>query len=211
MARWWPWLHVGLIALGFCALGGCPIASDPTPDSYRFGAGLDSPADSRPAPDLFDPVRPVSTTDTLAAEFPDCDLPADAADLRSEILRLVNVERAAAGAPPVTYNATLEGQAERYACEMIQYEFFDHVDPVTGSTLRERAAESGYDYWVLGENLAAGQPTPARAMSDWMNSPSHRANILDARFTEVGVGVRSGGPYGIYWVQEFGRPYSAGP
>jgi uncharacterized protein YkwD len=59
---------------------------------------------------------------------------------------------------------------------------------------------------VVGENLAAGQPTPERAFTDWMNSPSHRDNILDPRFTELGVGVRFGGEYGVYWVQEFGLP-----
>ena len=63
-----------------------------------------------------------------------------------------------------------------------------------------------YDYYMIGENLAAGQATPAQVMADWMESAGHRANILEASFVELGVGVRTGGTYGTYWVQEFGRP-----
>jgi uncharacterized protein YkwD len=45
-------------------------------------------------------------------------------------------------------------------------------------------------------------------MQDWMNSPGHRENILKPDFEEIGIGIRSGGDYGMYWVQEFGQPAS---
>ena len=89
---------------------------------------------------------------------------------------------------------------------MIYYDFFAHENPFTRTELRDRAEEFGYEFQVIGENLAAGQATPAQAMNDWMNSPGHRANILNADFTELGVGIRTGGTYGTYWVQEFGLP-----
>lgn len=135
-----------------------------------------------------------------------CDVPFQAEAYRAEIFRLVNEARAAEGLNEVSQNDTLEAQAERYACELIRYDFFDHVNPVTGSTLGDRTRDYGYAYQVVGENLAAGQRSPQEAFDDWMASPGHRQNILDPRFTELGVGIHSGGRYGLYWVQEFGRP-----
>ena len=73
---------------------------------------------------------------------------------------------------------------------MIQYDYFDHVNPVTGSTLADRTDEFGYDFLVVGENLAAGQTTPQQAFNDWMRSEAHRGNILDERFTDLGVALR---------------------
>lgn len=135
-----------------------------------------------------------------------CVRPAAAERWQADVLSLVNQERAAAGLPALARSETLERQAEGFACELAYYDFFDHENPVTGSTLADRAEQYGYDYRLLGENLAAGQPTPEQAVAEWMNSPGHRANILNEGFTELGVGVITGGTYGVYWVQEFGRP-----
>ena len=103
---------------------------------------------------------------------------------RDEVLRLVNVERARAGLDPVTHNQTLEDQATQYACEMIHYDFWGHENPVTGTDLPDRAEQFGYDYYMIGENLAAGQSSPAQAMADWMASEGHRENILEPGGTE---------------------------
>jgi uncharacterized protein YkwD len=142
----------------------------------------------------------------LAVQFPGCADPANGQEFEAEILRLVNRERTARGLNALVRSAVLEFQATQYACEMIEYAFFDHVNPQTGSRLRDRAEQFGYHYQAIGENLAAGQPTPARAMQDWMNSPGHRDNILNPDYTELGVAYRLGGSYTHYWVQEFGRP-----
>ncbi len=144
--------------------------------------------------------------DTLTLSFPDCTRPVQAETWRAQILQMVNDARSQEGLGTLVFNDTLEAQAEQYACELIDGNFFDHVSPVTGSTLADRAAEFGYHYQVVGENLAAGQRTPVEVFSDWMNSPGHRANIMHPEFTEVGIGIRSGGQYGFYWVQEFGEP-----
>ena len=58
----------------------------------------------------------------------------------------------------------------------------------------------------MGENLAAGQKTAADVMKIWMESPPHREIILDSKWKEVGIAVRAGGEYSIYWVMEFGDP-----
>ena len=151
-----------------------------------------------------------SVSDALTIRYAGCLDPAEGSFWRAEILRLVNQERTSRGVPAVAQNPTLEREATQYACEMISYQFFDHVDPVTGTHLKDRADQFGYDYWIIGENLAAGQRSPAEAVQAWMNSPCHRQNVLNPAFTELGIGVRVGGDYGFYWVQEFGRPYSIG-
>jgi uncharacterized protein YkwD len=58
----------------------------------------------------------------------------------------------------------------------------------------------------MGENIAAGQRTPAAVMDAWMKSPGHRANILNCGFRVIGMGVATvtGSPFGIYWTQNFG-------
>jgi uncharacterized protein YkwD len=83
---------------------------------------------------------------------------------------------------------------------MVSHRFFNHVSP-QGSTLAGRVRSTGYPMrgsrWILGENLAWGSgalATPRAAMRAWMRSSGHRHNILDRRFTEVGVGIAPGAP-----------------
>jgi uncharacterized protein YkwD len=135
-----------------------------------------------------------------------CQVPQQAQQWEQEVLDLVNEERVSRGLGAVRANATLKDMAADYACEMITGGFFAHVDPNTGSTLGTRTEDHGYEFLKVGENLAAGQLSPEEVMAAWMNSEDHRANILDADFVELGVAVRTGGEYGIYWVQEFGWP-----
>jgi uncharacterized protein YkwD len=152
-----------------------------------------------------------STPDALTVTYAGCLEPVEGAFWRAEVLRLVNQERRSRGLQSVAQSPALEQEATQYACELIYYRFFDHVNPQTSSQLRDRATDFGYDFWIIGENLAAGQRTPAEAVQAWMNSPCHRQNVLNPAFTELGIGVRVGGDYGYYWVQEFGRPYSGPP
>lgn len=199
------WTAAPLIAILLLTLGGCPLTSTSTgaggstggprwPGSGSSGGGSTT-AGGTSGGGL-----------AQTGELSGCSIPILQAQWAAEVLELLNEERTSRGLDPLTTNTTLEAQAGRYACELIHYDFFDHVNPVTGSTLRDRAEEFNYIFSVIGENLAAGQPTPLEAMTDWMNSEGHRANILDPRFTEVGIAVRTGGLYGTYWVQEFGRP-----
>lgn len=191
-----------------------PTSNDASTSSGDSGsdAGATSTGGAAESPPV-DPggiVLPGSAvSDALSIDFPGCAAPADAAFWKAEVLRLVNQERLARGAGPVTWSDALADSADQYACELIFFRFFDHENPVTGEDLAARADAAGYDYWIVGENLAAGQQSPAQVFADWMNSPCHRENIVNPAFTELGVGVRVGGQYGTYWVQEFGRPFTA--
>lgn len=197
-------------------LGGCPapavLEGDPPGNiigaDSSAGIGFGGGGSTQTAPSSVS--AGVSQFDAdLSRRFPGCEVPANLDAWRDEIMALVNAERRANGLNALRRNLTLERQATQYACEMIQFGFFAHDNPVTGSTLSERSDEFGYDFLVVGENLAAGQRTPQAAFNDWLDSPGHRQNILDPRFTELGVGIRTGGQYGIYWVQEFGQPLLA--
>ncbi|HUN82560.1 MAG TPA: CAP domain-containing protein [Phycisphaerae bacterium] len=127
-----------------------------------------------------------------------------------DLIHAVNAERAKLKLPPLKANDTLSQTAEFYACRLIDGQFFSHVDPYDGSTVDSRAANFGYAFLKVGENLAEGQDSVEQVMSEWLESPGHRANILDPAFTEIGIAVKSGGPMGRCWVQEFGRPITAG-
>jgi len=119
----------------------------------------------------------------------------------AEVLRLVNVERAKVGCSPVAANSALSELAEAFSKAMADQDFFDHTDP-SGATPWDRAALAGITS-LGGENIARGQADPAAVMEAWMNSPGHKANILNCDFKTLGVGVvfGSGGPW---WTQDFG-------
>ncbi len=122
-----------------------------------------------------------------------------------EVLRLVNENRAADGKEALTLSDTLCDLALRKAQDMIVNDYFDHISPTYGSPadLLERF---GVFFTAVGENIAYRFVTPADVMDGWMNSPGHRANILDARFTEIGV-AKAVAPNGrCYWVQLFMHP-----
>ncbi|MBI3835326.1 MAG: CAP domain-containing protein [Planctomycetes bacterium] len=157
----------------------------------------------------FAPPAPVQgEPDTASARIvpdPPCTVPNDSEKLTEQVLQLINSERAKADLPPVVRNPNLDQLADDYACRMISADFFAHEDPASGEGPAERALGK-YRFLAMGENLAAGQQTPDEVMRMWMESPSHREIILDAEWTEVGIGVQNGGEYSYYWVQEFGHP-----
>jgi uncharacterized YkwD family protein len=122
-----------------------------------------------------------------------------------QILALVNQERAKAGLAPLKLSAALDNMASAKAADMRDKNYFDHQSPTYGSPF-DMMTKWGINYSYAGENIAAGQQSPADVMNSWMNSPGHRANILNPNYTELGVGLAKGGSYGTYWVQEFIRP-----
>jgi uncharacterized protein YkwD len=126
---------------------------------------------------------------------------------QAHVVALVNQERAAAGLAPLVVNETLADGAQEYADLMAEANFFSHNGP-DGSDVTARAEAAGYTSWTfLAENLAAGQPTPDRVVQAWMNSPTHRANILALDAAEVGLGhaFNPSARYGHYWALEFGK------
>ena len=77
--------------------------------------------------------------------------------------------------------------------------YFDHNSPTYGSPF-DMMRSYGIDYRTAGENIAMGQRTPQEVVNAWMNSPGHRANILNGDFTHIGVGYVE---QGNYWTQQF--------
>lgn len=123
------------------------------------------------------------------------------ASARSEVLALVNEERAKAGCSPLSTSAPLTSLAQNFSEDMAARGFFDHTDP-DGDTPWDRAAQAGVQ-GLGAENIARGQADAQAVMEGWMNSEGHRANILNCDYKTIGIGVHegSGGPW---WVQNFG-------
>ncbi len=115
---------------------------------------------------------------------------------------------------PLKENAKLNEAAKAKAQDMFASQYFEHVSP-SGRGPADLAKSAGYDFLIIGENLALGNfEDDKKLVEAWMASPGHRANILNNKYTEIGVAVEKG----IYegrsvWmaVQEFGRPASACP
>lgn len=127
----------------------------------------------------------------------------------------LNVMRAREGLAPLRWDWNLWAAAQRMAGDIRTRHYFSHITP-DGRTLVDRVSETDYISpeadWELGENLGWGSDylsTPLSIVLGWMNSPGHRANVLEPRFEEVGIGVAQGSPSadnpsGMVYVANFG-------
>lgn len=125
--------------------------------------------------------------------------------LLAEVVALTNQERARAGLPPLTIDAKLNEAAQNHSNDMARRGVLTHYGP-NGESPGDRISAAGYDFRMWAENAAMGFRSAATVMNGWMNSPGHRANILNPSVTEVGVGIAytsSGSPY---WTQVFAAP-----
>ena len=163
------------------------------------------PVDSAPVP------PPAQEFDVPPAPSP-VDPPASAstADLfMDEVIRLTNNIRRRAGLSDLVVNQRLENAAQIHAGNLAFQDFFAHTG-LDGLEPWDRALNAGYDYQTIGENIAAGQLSPAEVVEAWFNSSSHRDNLLNPAFTEIGVGYtflqNDTGRinYNHYWTQLFG-------
>lgn len=118
-------------------------------------------------------------------------------DFVSEVIRLVNEERAKEGLPALQTNDAINGAAQVRADELPT--LFSHTRP-DGTTCFTALDDAGIRYGAAGENIAGGYGSPEHVVNGWMNSEGHRANILNESFTTIGVGYHSSGRY---WVQLF--------
>ncbi|MDF2921786.1 MAG: uncharacterized protein K0R57_700 [Paenibacillaceae bacterium] len=125
--------------------------------------------------------------------------------VEAEVTRLVNIERAKNGLQPLTLNWQLSRVARYKSEDMRDKGYFSHTSPTYGSPF-DMMKNFNISYSSAGENIAAGQVDAQAVMDSWMNSSGHRANILSANYTEIGVGYCTGGSYRYYWTQMFIRP-----
>ena len=128
---------------------------------------------------------------------------AAAADPTAEaaVLALVNEARADAGCGALTADPALAAVARAHSADMRDRDYFSHTSP-DGLSPFERAEQAGVDH-SRAENIAFGQADAAAVMEAWLESPGHRANILDCELTKLGVGVAEG-TGGPWWTQLFG-------
>lgn len=120
---------------------------------------------------------------------------------QQKVLELVNRERAKEGKEALVLDSALCQVAMLRAQEIVTK--FSHTRP-NGTSCFMVLKEAGISYMSTGENIAAGQSTPAAVMSSWMNSTGHRENILSSDFGKIGIGyVKAESGYGYYWVQIF--------
>jgi hypothetical protein len=154
-------------------------------------AGVDAGRDSG-VPDLGgDAGSPVTGGD--------CDNP-----LEQEELRLTNIARAEVGASPLVCDPLLTAVARAHSRDMCELGYFDHTS-LDGRSPFDRMHDAGVSYTNAGENIAAGQDTPADVNDAWLNSPGHYANIINTRYGKIGIGYHAcpGGEYNPYWTQNF--------
>jgi uncharacterized protein YkwD len=163
---------------------------------------------STPAPLLPTPLPLYSGCGGVASP------PVSNAEYEQRLVELVNQARLNNGSlPPLKRTSSLDQASRYHAIDMAQDSYFEHntYDRNTHGQLvfvcnwDTRILTYYSNPWALAENIAAGQTTPEQAMNSWMGSSGHRANILDTNNWEIGVGYYSGGPWGHYWVQDFGQ------
>ncbi len=140
----------------------------------------------------------------------------EAPDVGRRVLELVNEARASprrcgrtrfAAAPPLRLSETLQRAALDHARDMASHGNLSHAGS-DGSTHAQRATRAGYPWRVVGENIAAGQPTAEQVVAGWLKSAGHCANLMDPDFSEMGVAfaIAPQDGKGIYWAQVFGAP-----
>lgn len=150
-------------------------------------------------PQLPDDSRPEENPDNTPEQTPEEDNDASQGDYASQVVALVNAERAKYGLSALKVDSRVQQAAQVRAKETVQS--FSHTRP-NGSSFSTALTEAGVSYTRSGENIAYGQSTPQQVVQAWMNSSGHRANILNESFTTIGVGYTvSGGT--AYWAQLF--------
>lgn len=121
---------------------------------------------------------------------------------QSQVVSLVNAERAKNGRTALAADTALMKTATLKSQDMVKNNYFSHTSPTYGS-LFALMKKYGISFHAAGENIAMGQTSPSQVMNAWMNSAGHRANILSASYTKIGVGVSQNPSGTYYWTQHF--------
>ncbi|NWO13163.1 MAG: hypothetical protein HLX49_05900 [Virgibacillus sp.] len=116
-----------------------------------------------------------------------------------EVVDLTNQERAKQGLPALKVDTELSKVARAKSKDMAANGYFAHNSPTYGSPF-DMMKQFGISYSTAGENIAKGQRSPQEVVNAWMNSQGHRENIMNAKFTHIGVGYVE---QGNHWTQQF--------
>lgn len=123
-------------------------------------------------------------------------------NIEMQVVTLVNEQRQLAGLAPLSYSQEVSDIAYIKAKDMADNNYFAHNSPTHGS-VADMFEKRKINYRALGENIAQGHTTPELVVDAWMNSSGHKANILSAAYTEIGIGVYKDSKGIITWVQMF--------
>ncbi|MDQ0988630.1 sigma-70 family RNA polymerase sigma factor [Streptomyces sp. V2I9] len=188
-----------------------PASPSTAPSSSPSASASAKPATSAsPSPSRTPEAKPKKSTPppvpSSAAPAPKPAPPKPAppapAGTAEQVTQLVNAERSKEGCGPVSVNGLLNSAAQRHSADMAARDYFSHTSQ-DGREPGDRITAAGYRWSTYGENIAKGQRTPADVMRAWIDSPGHRANILNCSFEEIGVGKQESGG-GPVWTQVFG-------
>ncbi|HTK74074.1 MAG TPA: FG-GAP-like repeat-containing protein [Gemmataceae bacterium] len=137
----------------------------------------------------------------------------------NQVFAQINQQRQANGLAPLVANAQLQFAASLHSMNMAAASNVIGLGPAMSHTLAgspeptvvSRGDYAGYNYQSLAENIAYGFTTAADVVNAWMNSPGHRANILNPNLTQVGTSVKANAAGVLYYTQEFGAPSTVAP
>ena len=119
------------------------------------------------------------------------------------ILDWTNAQRKGAGLSELVANEKLTLAARAHSANMARYSKLDHS---LGGSVGNRVRATGYGFSAAGENIAWNSSSPSETVRMWMNSSGHRANIMNANYSELGIAVALNARGEPYWTQIFGRP-----
>jgi uncharacterized protein YkwD len=205
---------------------GTDLAADPLPPTSSGTPGpsvtpsaTSTPSTSTPSAGSSTSARPAKTTTkrptttrsprktTAPAPTRTTKAPTSGGDSStvSEVIRLVNVERKAAGCGSLTGETRLHRAAQKHTDRQAAQDTMSHQ--LDGEApMGDRVTAEGYRWGGVAENVAAGYRTAADVMDGWMNSPGHKANILNCGYKNIGVGVAKSAKGTLYWTQNFASP-----
>ena len=161
----------------------------------RFGIGCGGQTPDAPS----EPEQPSEPEEPSEPEQPSQPSGGtSASSYEQQVVTLVNAERAKYGLAALTLDETLCGYARVKSQDMHDQGYFSHTSPTYGSPF-DMMRSFGVSYRSAGENIAMGYSTPEAVVAAWMNSEGHRANILSANYTTLGVGYVADGGYWTQW------------
>lgn len=171
----------------------------------QYGIKLPAPTTTpKPAPKPTPAPTPAPTPTPTPAPAPATGTPnynAPVTSMETQMINLVNQERTKNGLQPLTIDMRIIKTARMKSQDMIAKKYFDHQSPTYGSPF-DLIKSQGITYKTAGENIA-GAATVDKAHTLLMNSAGHRANILNPKYTKIGIGIIQGGPYGLMITQHF--------
>jgi uncharacterized YkwD family protein len=181
-----------------CFTVGQPAPAQPTPNPAPAPAPTPQPAPQpapapKPEPTPAPAPKPQPAPQPAPAPKPE-PAPAPATGLsqyEQRVVELTNVERAKNGLPALKADTALSKVAKAKSQDMYNKNYFSHTSPTYGSPF-DMMKQFGISYRTAGENIAMGQRTPEEVVKAWMDSPGHRANILNNTYTHIGVGYVEG-------------------